>query len=115
VPASLAQAETVLAPVQRRAVPQAGPIRPAGPESPSDFAVGTERQPGRWYGTPVAALAVPLSNGTCGYVDFGIAIENDGTRQLSFAGAVSPWHAACTGQAARAASVPFSVDPRAGG
>jgi len=58
---------------------------------------------------------VPLSNGTCGYVDFGIAIENDGTRQLSFAGAVSPWHAACTGQAARAASVPFSVDPRAGG
>lgn len=115
VPASLAQAETVLAPIQRRAAAQAGSVRPAGQENPSDFAVGTQRQPSRWYGTAVAALAVPLSNGTCGYVDFSYAIENDGTRRLSFTGTVSPWHAACTGQAALAATVPFSGDPGAGG
>ena len=78
------------------------------------FAVGTDRQQGNLYGTAIATLAVPLSNGTCADVRFGYAIENDGTRQLAFSGAVAPWHAACTGQAALAAGVPFSVDPGAG-
>jgi hypothetical protein len=115
VPTSLTRAEALLAPVQRRAAAQAGGITPAGQENPSLFTVGTDRQQGNLYGTAIAALAVPLSNGTCADVRFGYAIENDGTRQLAFSGAVAPWHAACTGQAALAAGVPFSADPGAGG
>ncbi|HUC24575.1 MAG TPA: hypothetical protein VMA73_17845 [Streptosporangiaceae bacterium] len=115
VPTSLTRAEALLAPVQRKATAQAGGITPAGQENPSLFAVGTDRQQGNLYGTAIAALAVPLSNGTCADVRFGYAIENDGTRQLAFSGAISPWHAACTGQAALAAAVPFSADPGAGG
>jgi len=115
VPTSLTRAEALLAPVERRAAAQAGGITPAGQESPSLFAIGTDRQQGNLYGTAIATLAVPLSNGTCADVRFGYAIENNGTRQLAFSGAVAPWHAACTGQAALAAAVPFSADPRAGG
>jgi hypothetical protein len=115
VPTSLAGAEALLAPVQRRAEAQAGGITPAGQESPSLFAVGTDRQQGNLYGTAFATLAVPLSNDTCADVRFGYAIENDGARRLAFSGAVAPWHAACTGQAALAAGVPFSGDPGAGG
>jgi hypothetical protein len=115
VPTSLARAEALLAPVQRRAAALAGGITPAGPENPSLFAVGTDRQQGNLYGTAIAALAVPLSNGTCADVRFGYVIEHDGTRQLAFSGAAAPWHAACTGQAALAAGVPFSADPGAGG
>jgi hypothetical protein len=115
VPTSLTRAEALLAPGQRRAAAQAGGITPTGRENPSLFAVGTERQQGNLYGTAIAALAVPLSNGTCADVRFGYAIENDGTRQLAFSGAVAPWHAACTGQSALAAAVPFSTDPGAGG
>jgi hypothetical protein len=115
VPTSLTRAEALLAPVQRRAAAQAGGITPAGQENPSLFAVGTDRQRGNLYGTAIAALAVPLSNGTCADVRFGYAIENDGTRRLVFSGAVAPWHSACTSQAALAAGVPFSADPGAGG
>jgi hypothetical protein len=115
VPTSLTRAEALLAPVQRGAAAQAGGVTPAGRENPSLFAVGTDRQQGNLYGTAIAALAVPLSNGTCADVRLGYAIENDGTRQLALGGAVASWHAACTGQAALAAAVPFSADPGAGG
>jgi hypothetical protein len=115
VPTSLTGAEALLAPVERRAAAQAGGVRQAGQENPSLFTVGIDRQQGNLYGTPIATLAVPLSNGTCADVGFGYTIENDGTRQLVFGGAVAPWRAACTGQAALAAVVPFSADPGAGG
>jgi hypothetical protein len=115
VPASLAQAEALLAPVQRRVAAAAGAIKQAGPENQSDFAIGIDRLADQDNGTAFAALAVPLSNGTCAYVRFGYLIETDGTRRLSFGGAISPWRAACTGRAALAAVAPFSVDPSAGG
>lgn len=115
VPASLAQAEALLAPVLRQATAGTGGLRAAGPESPSDFATGTDLGAGVRYGTAIAALAVPLSNGTCAYVGFGYTIDNDGSRQLTFGGTISPWRAACNGQAALGAVAPFSVDPGAGG
>jgi hypothetical protein len=115
VPTSLARAEALLAPVRRRAAAWAGGITPAGKENPSLFAVGTDRQRGSLYGTAIATLAVRLSNGTCADVLFGYAIENDGSRLLAFSGAVAPWNAACTSQAALAAGAPFSLDPGAGG
>jgi hypothetical protein len=114
VPASLAQAEALLGHLPRRASATA-PAVPAGKLTPSDFATGTDLAGGSEYGTRTAALAVPLTTGICAYVSFGYTIESSGTRDLVSRGWAAPWHATCYGQAARAASIPFSADPHAGG
>jgi hypothetical protein len=115
VPASMMQAKRLMASDLRRAVAEEGAAGAAGRESLSDFADGIDRQPGNEYGTTSAAMAVPLGNGTCAYVSFGYMVVNSGARQLAIGGTMSPWRAACTGQAALAAVAPFSVDPGLGG
>jgi hypothetical protein len=114
VPASLAQAEALLGHVPRHAS-ASFPAVPAGKLSSPGFATGTDLAGDSEYGTRTAALAVPLTNGTCAYVSFGYTIEGDGTRVMVSNGWAAPWHATCDGQAALAASIPFSADPRSGG
>jgi len=83
--------------------------------TPADFAAGATSTEGGLYGPRIAALAVPLSKGTCAYVAFSSKVLTDSASQTLAAGWLAPLRANCTGSAALAASRAYTVDPAEGG
>jgi hypothetical protein len=116
VPGSLAAAIRLLARADQDMLTVATPVtHPDGHLTLADFAAGTTSTEGGLYGPRIAALAVPLSNGTCAYVAFSSKVLTNSTSQTLAGGWLAPLRANCTGAAALVASRAYTVDPAEGG
>jgi hypothetical protein len=116
VPGSLAAAIRLLARADHYVLTEATPVtHPDGHLTPADFAAGTASTEGGLFGPRIAALAVPLSNGTCAYVGFSSMVLANSTSQTQATAWLAPLRARCTGTAALAASRAYTLNPAEGG
>jgi hypothetical protein len=82
VPGSLAAAIRLLARADQDMLTAATPVTgPDGHLTSADFAAGATSTEGGLDGPRIAALAVPLSNGTCAYAAFSSKVLTDSTSQ----------------------------------
>jgi hypothetical protein len=116
VPRRLAAAIRLLARADHDVLTAATPVaHPDGHLTLADFAAGTTSTEGGLFGPRIAALAVPLSNGTCAYVAFTSQVLANSTSQTLSAAWLAPLRSECTGAAALAASRAYTVNPAEGG